>query len=144
MAQIMQLVTTSLQSENLVLVLNVYKQLGIQLLSMQLYISVVLSLKQLWLRKTVTLNRHDNYAYPCRAGGIGPAAPVLAGPVFSQGKSKIPFLQKASNKQSASVILGLIILSYNRQKRHIMRCKIIGRPRISFIVMLQGTLLCKS
>ena len=34
-----------------------------------------------------------------------------------QGKSKIPFLQKASNKQSASVILGLIslfILSYNR------------------------------
>ena len=36
---------------------------------------------------------------------------------FSQGKSKIPFLQKASNKQSTSVILGLIrliILSYNR------------------------------
>ena len=33
-----------------------------------------------------------------RAGGISPAAPVLAGPVFSQGKSKIPFLQKASNK----------------------------------------------
>ena len=52
-----------------------------------------------------------------RAGGIGPAASVLARPVFSQGKSKIPFLQKASNKQSASVILGLIrliILSYNR------------------------------
>ena len=52
-----------------------------------------------------------------RAGGIGPAAPVLAGPVFSQGKSKIPFLQKASNKQIASVILGLIrliILSYNQ------------------------------
>ena len=52
------------------------------------------------------------------AGGIGPADPVLAGPVFSQGKSKIPFLQKASNKQSvSSVILGLIrliILSYNR------------------------------
>ena len=52
-----------------------------------------------------------------RAGGIGLAAPVLAGPVFSQGESKIPFLQKASNKQSATVILGLIkliILSYNR------------------------------
>ena len=51
-----------------------------------------------------------------RAGGIGPAVPVLATPVFSQGKSKIPFLQKASNKQSASVILGLIrlfILKYN-------------------------------
>ena len=56
-------------------------------------------------------------SYTHRAGGIGPAAPVLAGPVFSQGKSKIPFLQKTSNKQSASVILGLIrliILSYNR------------------------------
>ena len=47
-----------------------------------------------------------------RAGGIGPAAPVLAGPVFSQGKSKIPFLQKASNKQSASVILDLLGLLY--------------------------------
>ena len=36
---------------------------------------------------------------------------------FSQGKNKISFLQKANNKQSASVILGLIrliILSYNR------------------------------
>ena len=52
-----------------------------------------------------------------RAGGIGPAAPILAGPVFSQGKNEIPFLQKANNKQSACVILGLIrliILSYNR------------------------------
>ena len=52
-----------------------------------------------------------------RAGGIGLAAPVLAGLVFSQDKNKIPLLQKASNKQSASVILGLIrfiILSYNR------------------------------
>ena len=50
------------------------------------------------------------------ASGIGPAAPVLAGPVFSQGKIEIPFL-KASNKQSANVILRLIrlfILSYNR------------------------------
>ena len=52
-----------------------------------------------------------------RAGGIDPAIPVLAGPVFYQGKNNIPFLQKASNKQSASVIMGLIrliILSYNR------------------------------
>ena len=51
-----------------------------------------------------------------KACRIGPAAPVLAGPVFSQGKSKIPFLQKTSNKQSTSVILGLIrliTLSYN-------------------------------
>ena len=31
-----------------------------------------------------------------RAGGIGLAAPVLAGPVFSQDESKIPFLQKTS------------------------------------------------
>ena len=52
-----------------------------------------------------------------RAGRIGPDALVLAGPVFFQGINKIQFLQKASNKQSASVILGLIrliILSYNR------------------------------
>ena len=52
-----------------------------------------------------------------RASGISPPAPVLAGPVFSQGKSKIRFLQKANNKQTASMILGLIrliILSYNR------------------------------
>ena len=57
------------------------------------------------------------HMYFIRAGGIGPAAPVLAGPVFSQGKSKIPFLQKASNKQNANMILGLsrlIILSYTR------------------------------
>ena len=49
-----------------------------------------------------------NFTIIIRAGGIGPAAPVLAGPVFSQGKSKIPFLQKANNKQSASGNLGLI------------------------------------
>ena len=68
-----------------------------------------------------------------------PMTPVLAGPAVSQGKSKIPFLQKASNKQSSSVILGLIrliILSYNRQKSHIKWCKIIVPPRIPFIVML--------
>ena len=56
-----------------------------------------------------------------RAGGIAPAAPVLAGPVFPQGKSNIPFLQKASNKQSVSVILGLIrliILSYIIEKAY--------------------------
>ena len=50
------------------------------------------------------------FSYNNRAGRIGPAALVLAGPVFSQGKSKIPFLQKTTNKQSASVILGLIRL----------------------------------
>ena len=40
-----------------------------------------------------------------RAGGIGPDASVIAGPVLSQRKCKIPFLQKASNKQSCSMIL---------------------------------------
>ena len=72
--------------------------------------------------KIYAVLKHQIYAmctciYKSRAGGTGPAAPVLAGPVFSQGKNKIPFLQKASNKQSASMILGLvrlIILSYNR------------------------------
>ena len=56
---------------------------------------------------------------------------------FSQGKSKIPFLQKASNKPSASVILGFIrpIILY-RKGIAIKWCKIIGRPRIPFIVML--------
>ena len=52
-----------------------------------------------------------------RASEISPAAPVLARPVFSQGKNKLPFLQKESNKQSANVIFGLIrliILSKNR------------------------------
>ena len=67
---------------------------------------------------SVLYTDHSNFlSHHNRAGGIGPAAPVLAGAVFSQGKSKIPFLQKVSNKQSASVILGLIrliILSYNR------------------------------
>ena len=47
-----------------------------------------------------------------RAGGICPAVPVLAGPVFSQGKNKILFLQKASNRQSANVIWGLLDLLY--------------------------------
>ena len=41
-----------------------------------------------------------NYTHTCthiyyyRAGGIGPAAPVLAGPVFSLSKSKIPFFKR--------------------------------------------------
>ena len=33
------------------------------------------------------------------AGGNGPAAPVLAGSVFSKGKYEMQFLQKAFNKQ---------------------------------------------
>ena len=44
--------------------------------------------------------------------GIGPPASVLARPVFSQGKNKILFLQKVSNRQSASVIWDLLGLLY--------------------------------
>ena len=50
-----------------------------------------------------------------RAGGIDLAAMVLAGPVFSQGKNNISFLQKTSNKQKCQCDFGkAIILSYNR------------------------------
>ena len=34
-----------------------------------------------------------------RAGGNGPTALVLAGPVFLKVKNKSPFLQKANNKE---------------------------------------------
>ena len=47
---------------------------------------------------------------PSRAGRNDPAAPVLARPVFSQGKNKIPFLQNQVINKSASVIVGLIRL----------------------------------
>ena len=59
------------------------------------------------------------------AGRNGPAAPVLAGPVFLKVKMKFNFYKKEVSNKSAGVIFGLvrlIILSYNRQKRHIMRC----------------------
>ena len=52
-----------------------------------------------------------------RAGGIGPAAPVLIGPVFLKIKTKFHFCKRQIISKSASVILGLIrliILSYNR------------------------------
>ena len=51
-----------------------------------------------------------------RASEIGLAAPVLARPVFSQGKNKLPFLQKESNIQSANVIFGLIRLIISSEK----------------------------
>ena len=50
-----------------------------------------------------------------RARGNSQATPVLAAPVFSQGESRIPFIQKAGNGYNDSIILGLaglIILSY--------------------------------
>ena len=52
-----------------------------------------------------------------RAGGNGPAAPVLAGPVFLKVKVKFHFYNKQVINITASVIFGLvrlIILSYNR------------------------------
>ena len=36
----------------------------------------------------------DHFTCITRAGGIGLGAPVLAGPVFSQDKNKIPFFAK--------------------------------------------------
>ena len=52
-----------------------------------------------------------------RAGKNGPAAPVLAGPVFLKLKMKCNFYKKELINKSASVIfvlVRLIILSYNR------------------------------
>ena len=61
---------------------------------------------------------------------------------FSQGKNKFHFFINQVINKSISVIFGLLrlsTLSYNRQKKHINRCKIIDHPRI----MLTGYLLCK-
>ena len=52
-----------------------------------------------------------------RAGGNGPAAPVLAGPVFLKVKINFHFYKNQVTKKSASVTFGLvklIILTYNR------------------------------
>ena len=52
-----------------------------------------------------------------RAGGNGPAAPVLARPVFLKVKMKFNFYKKQLMNKSASmifVLFRLIILSYNR------------------------------
>ena len=57
-----------------------------------------------------------HYIISFRAGGNGPAAPVLAGPVFLKVKMKFNFYKKQVINKSASVIFGLvrlIILSYN-------------------------------
>ena len=66
---------------------------------------------------------------------------------FSQGKNKIPSLQKASNKQSASVILGLIrliILIYNRQKGISGGTRLSAAHAFHLLLCSQGTLLCKN
>ena len=60
-----------------------------------------------------------------RAGRSGPAALVLAGPVFLKVKIKFNFYKKNVISNSAWVIFGLvrlIILNYNRQQKHIKRC----------------------
>ena len=79
-----------------------------------------------------------------RAGGNSQATPVLAAPVFSQGESRILFIQKAGNGYNDSIILGLaglIILSY---------CVIDGkdiargaRSLSAHTLWLQGILLCE-
>ena len=52
------------------------------------------------IRKFVIYIISSKYHGYYRAGGNGPAAPVLAGPVFSQGeKNKSPFLRKASDEE---------------------------------------------
>ena len=59
---------------------------------------------------TPTLGNAETTHTIDRASGIGPAAPVLADHFFLKVKTNFFILQKASNKQSASVILGLIKL----------------------------------
>ena len=68
-----------------------------------------------------------------RGGGNGLTAQVLARPVFLKVKKYVHFNEKQIVKKSASVIFGLvrlILLDYNRWRRHMKRCKIIGHPRI--------------
>ena len=77
-----------------------------------------------------------------RAGGNGQATPVLVGPFFCQGESRISFIQKAGNGQSDSIMIGLagiIILCYNRWKRHIKRCKIMS----AYTLCLQDIRMCE-
>ena len=50
------------------------------------------------------------YVHIHSAAGISPAAPVLADHFFLKIKTKFHFYEKASNKQSASVIFELIRL----------------------------------
>ena len=66
-----------------------------------------------------------------RVGGNVPATLVLARPVFLKVKIKFHFYIKQVINKSVSVIFGLVrlsILSYNRQEKHINRCKIIDKP----------------
>ena len=68
--------------------------------------------------------------------------PSFGWTVFCQGESRISFIQKAGNGQSDSIMIGLagiIILCYNRWKRHIKRCKIMS----AYTLCLQDIRLCE-
>ena len=77
-----------------------------------------------------------------RAGRNGLAAPVLARSVFLKVKMKVTFLQKVSDKQSASVILDLLGLLYSViiDRKSISRG---ARSLAAHALCLQGILLCK-
>ena len=51
-----------------------------------------------------------------RAGRIGPAAPVLAGPVFLKVKTKFHFCKRQVINKSASVILEAVKLEKSYQE----------------------------
>ena len=66
----------------------------------------------------------------CRADGSSPAAAVLARPDVLKIKLKFHFYKTQIMSKSASVNFGLvrlIILSYDRLKKHINRCNIIAQ-----------------
>ena len=57
------------------------------------------------------LNKFYSFSFCClynRAGGNGPAAPVLARPVFLKLKMKFNFYKKQVINKSACVIVGLV------------------------------------
>ena len=62
-------------------------------------------------------NIDNTVDYLDRAGGNGPAAPVLARQIFLKRKMKFNFYKRQMINRNASAIFGLarlIVLSYNR------------------------------
>ena len=51
--------------------------------------------------------KYMDFGIKCKAGGNGPAAPVLDRPVFLKVKMKIHFYENKVINKSASVIFGL-------------------------------------
>ena len=85
--------------------------------------------KLLWpsFKSTPDKPKYLLWVCECRASGIGAAAPVLAGAVFRKVKVKYYFYKKQVIYKNACMIFGLvrlIILSYNRWKKHIKRCRL--------------------